>query len=707
MKRVFLLLGGALLFGCFAASLSTSVRMMGILLLITVVAVCYLWQVRSFRWGLVAAACLWLGFGAYTVKEAYYAPLAAYDQQTLMVSGIIESEVRKPNGRYQYLLRTTLDERSFLLQLTASGEILDAEIGDSISASCLVYAPSSGYWFDSERSYHSQNIWLTGYLAEPDQAVVTKGTKLSFPLMLARTTQRYREALQNNTKLSREVSGVLQSMVLGDRTNLDAAIEQSYTNAGVSHLFAVSGMHLMAFIGIFLWIIPKRHRWMRLGAAVFLTVVFTLVTGGHLSTVRSGVMLVMQLLAPCFHRSNDGINTLFFTGFAMALCDPFVVLDLGFLLSFSAMFGLVVFYPAVRRLLKKHAVSPIFQPILQVLAATFCVQAAVFPVTLWQFGCVSLMAPFGNLLLVPLLAPIIVLGALYVLLLPVADCTPLRLVVSLLIEAEDRLAQWLGSVHWTMIGLNDPCYRVWAALVLLGIGLAFFLQKSSSAWRIARYLVLLFVLFVGIAQYRLVREQSLYIVADGECANLILNDQGEITILATGDNNWVDATTLRFLQSKGISTVNTYIQLEPVLSAVDDTRRLSCGVTIEEYCYPEEGMAPQNLSVGKLQPLSYGTELSFMGGSKLFLPGESSGVSAILSAAGVNFWIGKASSLEYAPESAVLFLTSLSGQEALYANHFCVLIQSYGRQYPEAEYLDATEGVTCFVLKPQGFALVQ
>lgn len=705
MKRVFLLLGGGLLLGSFAASLSDNRWMPLALAALSLTVGIWLARKRTLWWSALFLLCLWGGFFRFTASASFYQPLDSLAGQTVSVRGVVEQMIRKPNGHYQYRLRTELDGRSFVLQLSTPGEIPDAETGSRVELSCVLNSPPESSWFDGRRYYYSQNIRLLGYLQNPESAVVGPMSEKSLTLGIRQCAQRYLDALRANPRLSDEVSGVLESMVLGSRTNLDPVLQQSYTNAGAAHLFAVSGMHLMALVSVLLLLLPRRHPWLRLLAVTAVILCYTVWSGGHLSTVRSGWMLWMQLLAPCFHRQNDGVNSLFFAGFWMVLLEPFAIMDLGFLLSFSAMLGLTALYPAVRRALDRHRAMPKgLRKVVHAVCATLCVQLAVFPLTLWQFGCFSLMTPVSNLLLTPLLAPIVLLGICYVLTLPLGDVALLRLVLSALVEIQNRLAERLGSVPHSIIGLGHRCYLVWA-LAAAVIVAALWLGKKPGLWRKATlYLAILFVFFTGIAQWELSREETLYLFSDGEGCSLVLCYHGETAVLALKDDDYIDTVLLRFLQQKGISSIDAYVQLQEVLTAPNDTRRLLTGIPVKTYYYPETGVPPRLETNVPLRSFSAEDQITSMLGCTMGQTKTTKGSYVTLSAAGLTFAAGKASVLTDAPEDTVLLLTSLSANEELYREHLCFLLNTPVRSYPEADYVDATDGIWALELSPQSFA---
>lgn len=144
-----------------------------------------------------------------------------------------------------------------------------------------------------------------------------------------------------------EERGLLQALLLGYREELPALLRQDFAATGTVHIFAISGAHVgmvtMLLVGVLQALGVPRTRWFVFVAP--LLAVYTIATGAATSAVRACVMASLLLAAPFLRRKPDAISTLAVAASAILLAAPGQLGDLGFLLSFTAVGGLLAVQP--------------------------------------------------------------------------------------------------------------------------------------------------------------------------------------------------------------------------------------------------------------------------------------------------------------------------------------------------------------------------
>lgn len=146
-----------------------------------------------------------------------------------------------------------------------------------------------------------------------------------------------------NVRLGRDEGGLVSALMLGDRTDLSDRVSSDFRILGISHIIAISGMHLSLMI-IAVDMLLRRMRAPAVFRGIFvvvLAVFYAALTGFSASVTRAVVMLLIAKAAPLFGRRGDPVTSLCITVFVMMLFSPSAMTDVGLLLSFAATFGIV------------------------------------------------------------------------------------------------------------------------------------------------------------------------------------------------------------------------------------------------------------------------------------------------------------------------------------------------------------------------------
>lgn len=141
--------------------------------------------------------------------------------------------------------------------------------------------------------------------------------------------------------------GLLQALLLGYREDLPSLLREDFAVTGTVHIFAISGAHVgmvtMLLAGLLRALGVPRPRWFLLAAP--LLAAYTVTTGAATSAIRASVMASLLLAAPFLRRKPDAVSTLAGAAMVLLLASPGQLGDLGFLLSFTAVGGLVAVQP--------------------------------------------------------------------------------------------------------------------------------------------------------------------------------------------------------------------------------------------------------------------------------------------------------------------------------------------------------------------------
>ena len=151
-----------------------------------------------------------------------------------------------------------------------------------------------------------------------------------------------------------ESAGIVKAMLVADKSTLDKNIKKLYSENGIAHIMAISGVHV-AIIGMTLYVFLRKLRIGRLISGTFsiaIIILYGIMTGMSSSTERAVIMLILSIAAEYFGRKTDAPTSMGFAMIIMVLGNPYVILDAGFQLSFAAITGVTVVASQLRKLLR-------------------------------------------------------------------------------------------------------------------------------------------------------------------------------------------------------------------------------------------------------------------------------------------------------------------------------------------------------------------
>lgn len=265
-------------------------------------------------------------------------------------------------------------------------------------------------------------------------------------------------------------AAVLAGSVCGDRAPIRSrGMDDAFATCGVSHLVAVSGGHLAILAGTLAALLGKT----RLGPGVrgFLALgviaLFIVFCGAPASAVRAGIMSCVSFGGSLVGRRSHALSSTCAAALAMALLDPYVSGQLGFLLSVASVVGICLFgsyashaldvltcmprHPGRRQPALAHTLGRLRSNACDALGVSVVAQLFTLPLTCPAFGEVSLIAPLANLVLAPLFAGLVSLG------LAAAALTPLSALQFPVLAAAEGVSQAFCVVLCALARLPLAC----------------------------------------------------------------------------------------------------------------------------------------------------------------------------------------------------------------------------------------------------------
>lgn len=354
-------------------------------------------------WGLYLNIALVLSFDKKYPEEA---DLVAVVE---VVSGKIEKE--KSNSYTVKILNSNLEKTQDTKIIVYTDKSCNLHYGDviQISGTFSKGAKSRNYKGFSYRDYLKQSkIYGSVYMKNPQVLGHKNGL---FEKIFVLKTKLY-EVLD---KLYEEnENAFLKGILLGDSSSLEDDIKENFKNSSMSHVLAISGMHVSyVMIGVQL-ILDKIMNRRKLKNYIMIGILgfFVVITGMAPSCLRACIMSMMMLLSQNFYRKNNFYVTILFTFLLLILMNPYHIFSVGMWLSFGGTLGIVLFHKFFKRFIecKFKIKSKFLKSFLGVFLVSFSAQILILPIMIYCFNTISFTFFVSNLLIYFLVGPLLALG---------------------------------------------------------------------------------------------------------------------------------------------------------------------------------------------------------------------------------------------------------------------------------------------------------
>lgn len=239
----------------------------------------------------------------------------------------------------------------------------------------------------------SDGIFLVAY----QKGNVTVEKCWSVPL-LGRVAQWRHRLLDRITQtFPQDVAGFAKALLLGDRTDIDYETSTAFKVSGISHVIAVSGLHISILFGL-IHILTGKRRFLMALIGIPVLFVFAAMVGFTPSITRATMMQTLCILALVLDREYDPLTGLGFSGLIMMIVNPLVIASVSFQLSFACMAGILTFAQPIRDwMLKGDFTHRPWKSVASSLSVTLSAMVFTTPLVAVHFGCVSLIGPLTNL----------------------------------------------------------------------------------------------------------------------------------------------------------------------------------------------------------------------------------------------------------------------------------------------------------------------
>ncbi|MBP3493277.1 MAG: DNA internalization-related competence protein ComEC/Rec2 [Oscillospiraceae bacterium] len=411
------------------------------------------------------------------------------------------------------------------------------------------------YWQDAGRirenditTFTSKGVFVLLYARS--EVTVEEGN----PESLRWLPQRAKRAVQEKIgEIWRDeaVSGFVTAILTGDRSGLRQEDEVAFSETGLSHLLAVSGLHCTFLVTLLALLIPRGRRKLFAFVTIPVLLFYMLMVGMTPSVVRACVMMIFVLVAPVFWRDSDSLTGLSAALLILLLWNPYSVNSISLQLSFAATAGILFLsprlYPLMLKLpLEKTVWKRIWSAFSASVTASLGAMLFTAPLTAYYFGIFTVLSPICNLLVVPVAGAAFMVSFLIVLLgfiwLPAAQIC--GWMVWVLVQYVLQAAHLLMRIPGHALYFTNSYLKYWLVYVyvmLIGCFCSKDRRRKYALTGILAALSLLLVVQLGKREYHY-GDLNILALDVGQGESVLLYSSDETVLVDCGSSNsYIDA----------------------------------------------------------------------------------------------------------------------------------------------------------------------
>jgi len=485
-------------------------------------------------------------------------PLSRLDGKTAQITARVTAVSEGEEKRYSVtVLESNLLPSGTCLSVTVGNEYIDLERYGSVHGTVSLHTSAN-------KALHGDGVFLTGKLE-----TVMKSKK-GLPYWHESLSEFLREGLLEGIYrwMPPKEAAFAAGVCVGEVRGLSEQVDTDFRKSGLAHLTVVSGLHMSILSAATLGFLKclRVRRSIRTVVTLAVLWLFTLVVGFSVSVIRASVMLHCILIGESFRRRADSRTSLAVALLMIVLQNPYALQDVGFLLSFTATWGLVVLMPLWNALLdsfpcikKRIWLRNVLQPIGCSLAA----MVFTAPVLAYAFGTVAVLSPIANVLTgvpVTVMLPLtLASGLLYHLPIVCVLARPCLWVAAMLARWIMWVAHMVGQLSDTGLQIRHP---VWLFLLLFLPFSLYWAAKLGGKRGVLRIVITNFVLtVVFIAAFSCIFHRNTFVrvAASGSSTVAVMETAGLTAAVISGDTAYSYNAARRCLLSCGVTSLDVLI----------------------------------------------------------------------------------------------------------------------------------------------------
>lgn len=412
-----------------------------------------------------------------------------------------------------------------------------------------IQSPKNPFQFDFKKFYAQKNIFAQTFVNSNDwyasnhsktNPILTLGFNIR--LSLISICKQYFE--------NQKVRGVVEAILFGYKDELDPDWKAVFSNTGVMHVLAVSGLHVGIIYKSLIWLLnfllpPKRFKWFSVAIVIVSLFVYSLITGFSPSVSRASLMFGFLAVGQTLQRPLVSFNSVFSAGFLLLVINPNFIYDLGFQFSFSAVLGILLFSKPLSNIWIPN--SWFLDKVWNLSTVSMSAQIGVFPISLYYFNQFPTYFILANLVVIPLVT-LILYGGLLVVMMSWWEfmANSLSKIVESYVITTIDFVRWIESLSGSLInGITVDKLQILLLYTITGLMCYSIVKKSKIYTYFYIAIIFLFMLY-DFRQSKITYQFHEIIVFDNNKSKFIgIKNNDKLTIILNGSE--MNDQSLRYI----------------------------------------------------------------------------------------------------------------------------------------------------------------
>lgn len=362
-----------------------------------------------------------------------------------------------------------------------------------------------------------QQTFHNAFLKQKDWMLLNQKKVNHFKQFIFLAREKILAILRENIAGEKDGLGIAEALLIGYTNDLDKDLVQAYSNTGVVHIIAISGMHLGLIYVLLVWLfartpVIKRSKLIQAVLILSSLWLFSILTGGSASVIRSAVMFTFITIGKTILKKQTAVfSSLAVSAFIMLCYNPYYLWDVGFQLSYLAVTGIVVFQKPIYNWF--YINNKWLDKLWQLTAVSLAAQILTFPVCIYYFHQFPNLFLITNVIAVPLSTIILFTEIALVALawIPFAG-EYIGKITGWLVGLMNKIILWINAIEFAVWDkIPATVVSTWLLYATV-IGLcAWLMQKNKAVFKFSLVTLLGFVIIHAYEDWQIKNQQKIIV----------------------------------------------------------------------------------------------------------------------------------------------------------------------------------------------------